>query len=386
MPLPWSGTAAVALVLALTPTPASGQNAVPACSPEAGVAEITGRPWPQERLRFQRVWRLSRGEGVTVAVVDSGVDASHPQLSGVVSGSVDLTGTGERDCVGHGTAVAGIIAGRDLTSRGIPFLGVAPGARILDVKQTDTQDGEVTKLAEGIRRAAELGAKVINVSVTAHDLPELKSAVAYAQSRDAVIVAAAGNVKREDGAVTPAYPASYPGVIAVGSASRDGRRSEFSNSATRVSVTAPGAEITSTWTGGGYRADLDGTSFAAPYVSGVVALVRARHPELDHWQVKRRVELTAEGGGASGTGAGLVNPMQAVSAVLPSAAEQPAGGARPVVVAKRPTPDEETRNAAAGIAGAALGATGLVVFVSLTVPRARRRGWRAGLSQHFQES
>jgi membrane-anchored mycosin MYCP len=377
MAIPWARTTALALVLAVTPLSATAADAAaPTCDPPAGVQDVSGKPWPQERLRFQRVWRLTKGEGVTVAVVDSGVDATHPQLAGVVVASEDLTATDPRDCVGHGTAVAGIIAGRDLTGRGVPFLGVAPGARIVAIKETAGSDGEVSLLARGIRRAAELGAKVINVSVEAHDVPELKSAVDYAQSRDAVIVAAAGNVK-QDGMVLPSYPASYPGVIAVGAASPDGKKSDFSNESTRVSVTAPGSAITSTWTGGGYRTDLDGTSFAAPYVTGVVALVRARHPELDYWQVKRRVERTAEGGGATGTGAGMVNPLLAVTAVLADA-EDKAGGGKPVTVAKVVVPDSRTRGVAVGIAGGTVAVTGLVVFAAMMLPRARRRGWRAG--------
>ncbi|WP_345148607.1 S8 family serine peptidase, partial [Nonomuraea rubra] len=257
---------------------------------------------------------------------------------------------------------------------------VAPEAAIVSVKQTAGQSGDVTRLAEGIRRAADLGAEVINVSVQAHDAPVLKSAVTYAQRKDAVIVAAAGNVKQDDGAVTPAYPAQYPGVIAVGAASPDGRKPDFSNTATRISVTAPGAGVTSAWTGGGYRTGLDGTSFAAPFVSGVAALVRARHPELDHWQVKRRLERTAEGGGAAGTGAGLVNPLQAVTSVLPAAAESRAA-APPVVLARAPVPDERRRGLAIAITAGAAGVTALVVFLGLTLPRGRRRRAR-----HLQES
>ncbi|MFI7125043.1 type VII secretion-associated serine protease mycosin [Nonomuraea sp. NPDC050153] len=383
MPFSWLGAAAIGLALTLTPTPAPtagstpGPTRVVSCDPEPGVAEVSGKPWPQERLRFERVWRFTRGEGVTVAVVDSGVDATHPQLAGAVTAQVDLTGTDLRDCVGHGTAVAGIIAGRDLTSRGVPVMGVAPAARILSIKQTEGSSGDVSRLAQGIRRAADMNADVINVSVQAHDHPALKGAVAYAQAKDAVIVAAAGNVRQDDGVVTPAYPAEYPGVIAVGSASPDGGKSEFSNSVTRISVTAPGAGITSAWTGGGYRTELDGTSFAAPFVAGVAALVRARHPELDHWQVKRRLERTAEGGGAAGTGAGLVNPLLAVTSVLP-ATEESAPAAPPIVLARAPVPDPRTRGIAVAITAGAVGATALVVFLALTLPRARRRGWRAG--------
>ncbi|MDX3106463.1 type VII secretion-associated serine protease mycosin [Nonomuraea angiospora] len=392
MPFSWYGAAAIGLVLTLTPTPAptsvptsvptSGPTRTVTCDPEPGVAEVTGKPWPQERLRFERVWRFTRGEGVTVAVVDSGVDATHPQLAGAVTTQVDLTGTDLRDCVGHGTAVAGIIAGRDLTARGVPVMGVAPAARILSIKQTEGSSGDVSRLAQGIRRAAELGAEVINVSVQAHDHPALKAAVAYAQAKDAVIVAAAGNVRQDDGVVTPAYPAEYPGVIAVGAASPDGGKSEFSNSVTRISVTAPGAGITSAWTGGGYRTELDGTSFAAPFVAGVAALVRARHPELDHWQVKRRLERTADGGGAAGTGAGLVNPLLAVTSVQPDAGES-APAAPPIVLARAPVPDPRTRGVAMAITAGAVGATALVVFLALTLPRARRRGWRAGGAQTF---
>jgi type VII secretion-associated serine protease mycosin len=385
VPSLWYGAAA--LLLALTPTPAPTRPVSPTparavtCDPEPGVAEVTGTPWPQERLRFSQVWRLTRGEGVRVAVVDSGVDAAHPQLRGVVTDQVDLTGTDARDCVGHGTAVAGIIAGQDLTSRGVPVLGVAPAAKILAIKQSAGRSGDVSRLAAAIRRAADLGADVINVSVQAHDAPELKAAVAYAQEQDAVIVAAAGNVEQDGGEVTPAYPAEYPGVIAVGAASPDGDKPDFSNGATRVSVTAPGAGITSAWTGGGYRTGLDGTSFAAPFVSGVAALVRARYPDLDHWQVKRRIEQTAEGGGAAGTGAGLINPLQAVTSVLPppdGPATASAAAAPPLVLPAAPVPDPRTRTVAVGITAGAAGVTAIVVFVALMLPRARRRGWRAG--------
>jgi type VII secretion-associated serine protease mycosin len=377
---------AVALVAMAPPAYARAEaGTARACSPEPGVQDVTGRPWAQERLKFRQVWSLSQGDGVVVAVVDSGVDSSHPQLAGKVVESVDVTGTGTDDCVGHGTAVAGIIAARDLTSRGVPFMGVAPGARILAVKQTDRQDGDVARLAEGIRRAADLGAQVINVSVQAYDQPDLKAAVTYAQGKDVVIVAAAGNVQQQGGPVTPSYPANYPGVIAVGSASRDGTRSEFSNGATRVSVTAPGDGITSTWVGGGYRTDLQGTSFATPYVAGVAALVRSRYPELDYWQVKRRIEITANGGGASGTGAGMVNPTQAVSAVLPDAAEPDQQATRgtgwSAVVDRRAEPDRRARAVAIGVAGGAAGVTGLVVFGALTIPRGRRRRWRPGVAR-----
>ena len=372
--------AVLACVLAMPMAMATATARASDCAPQPGVRDVTGRPWAQDRLGFQQAWKLSRGDGVVVAVVDSGVDAAHLQLADRVVGSVDLTGTGPRDCVGHGTAVAGIVAARDMTSRGIPFVGVAPEARILAIKQTERQNGDVARLAEAIRRAADAGADVINVSVQAGDQPDLKAAVTYAQSKDIVIVAAAGNVQQQDRLVTPAYPANYPGVIAVGSASRDSARSEFSNEATRISVTAPGADITSIWTGGGYRTDLDGTSFAAPFVAGVAALVRARFPELDYWQVKRRIEDTADGGGVAGTGAGMVNPLQAVSAVLADEPDAPRTP-RAVAVAERVEPDRHVRSVAIAVAGGGAGVSFLVVFAAVTIRGGRRRGWRPGVSR-----
>ena len=233
-------------------------------------------------------WAVSQGHGVTVAVVDSGVDYS-PQLAGRVS-AIDLTGQGPRDCVGHGTAVASLIAASDARARGVPFYGVAPAARILSVKVNTGETGFSRLLAQGIRDAAIAGAQVINVSVqTAVSSPALRSAVAFALRRDAVVVAAAGNDNPGSG-VGPYYPASYPGVISVGAVDQAGTLTSYTDRKTRVSVTAPGANIASAWPGG-YNPANQGTSFAAAFVSGVTALVRAAYPRL-----------TAAAGGAPGRG------------------------------------------------------------------------------------
>ncbi|MEV6982945.1 S8 family serine peptidase [Sphaerisporangium sp. NPDC051017] len=369
-----------ALALALAAGPGTAAAAVrepQQCVPKRGGMQV-GESWAQRRLAFTGVWPLTRGEGVTVAFVDTGVDPRHPQLD--VAKSVDLTGTTPLDCVGHGTAVAGIIAGSD--RKDVPFAGVAPKARLISIKQANGDRGDVALLAEGIRRAADLGADVLNVSIQTTDQPDLKSAVEYALANDVMIVAAAGNVQQQDGTVVPAYPAAYEGVLSVGAAGPDGRRTNFSNAATPVSVLAPGENITSTWPGAAYEQDLDGTSYAAPFVAGVAALVRARHPELDNVRVRRRIELTADGASGSGTGAGMVNPLLAVSEILPSEVVALAP-ARPDplpsgIVAKPAPPDHEAMARAGGIALGAVGAAALVTAVSLVIPLGRRRGWKPG--------
>jgi membrane-anchored mycosin MYCP len=360
-----------------TPTPTI------TCSPLQPVAALHTEPWAQQQLDFTRVWKLTRGGGVTVAVVDSGVDASHPQLAGHVT-SVDLTHTVTRDCIGHGTAVAGIIAAQDRRSHNLPFVGVAPGVHLISVKFTnqDHTDGADPNLPKAIREAALLHAKVINVSVTAPDTGALRSAVRFAQAHDAVVVAAAGNVTDQDkGTVGPAYPAAYPDVIGVGSLNPDGSVADSSNTVTKVSVSAPGKEVATTWPGG-YAPAQEGTSFAAAFVSGTAALVRAYHPGLDYKQVKARLEATADGSSGPGSGAGMINTVQAVTALLPgegtgSGPTARAGGQAIRVAYRRPE-DRRTRSVALLVAGVALGASGLAVAGGVFIPMGRRRGWQPG--------
>lgn len=370
---------ACALAAGIAVAPAAAAQAEPVrCAPEKGSMQV-GESWAQRRLDARSVWKVTRGEGVTVAVIDSGVDLRHPSLAGAVIKQVDLTRTNHRDCMGHGTATAGIIAGRYL--QGVPFHGVAPAARLVSYKQTNEQDGDVAKLADAIVRAAEADVDVINVSVQASDQPDLKAAVDFALSRDIVIVAAAGNVDK-GGVSSPAYPAAYEGVLSVGSVTEDGRLSDFSNSGSRVGVVAPGENVTSTWTGRSFRSDLDGTSFAAPYVAGVAALVRSRFPRLTHDQVRRRIEKTADGALGDGTGAGTVNPLLAVTAVLPSEQVAVAPPLPPPlprdVVAKAPPVDQHAIDVALTVGACALALAGAVVVARLVVPLGRRRGWRPG--------
>ena len=344
-------------------------------------SKVGSVPWAQRALDWSTVWPLTEGRGVTVAVVDSGVDAS-PQLAGKVK-AIDLTSTGFQDCSGegHGTAIAGIIAAR-VQAQGNPFEGVAPEAKILSVKVNSQQTGSVAILAEGIRDAALEGAQVINVSITTSgNAPELASAVAFALKHGSVIVAAGGNDEGQENCRGPCYPASYPGVLSVGAVAQNGSLVSFSNQRSHVAVTAPGVGITSTAPGGYSVNNLSGTSFATAFVSGVVALVRSRYPSLTVPQVVKRIRETADGSTGPGTGDGLVNPLQAVSALLPSAAAQspsPTPRPQPVAVDRAPPPDVDAQRTALEVAAIALGLAGLVAVGAVVIREGRRRRWRPG--------
>ncbi|WP_193318214.1 S8 family serine peptidase [Nonomuraea phyllanthi] len=375
------GQMVLAGVLALSAVPLVPARALAApvrCDPERGVYTVA-EPWAQRRLDYKSVWPITRGDGVTVAVIDSGIDSTHPQLRPYRY--YDKTGTGKPDCVGHGTAVAGIIAAQE--DPRVPFAGVAPGARLVVFKQTNESTGDPNVLAECIVQAADLGVDVINISMQTGDHPYLKNAVNYALAKDVVVVAAAGNIDPEkERNAQPIYPASYPGVLAVGAAGPDGRRADTSNNATPVGVLAPGTDITSTWTGKAFINGKSGTSFAAPYVAGVAALIRAHYPKLSQEQVRRRIETTADGRSGKGTGAGMVNPRLAVTAILPD-------GSAPVVaqpdvpldadaIARVPHPDEKVMSVSSSLAAAALAGAGVVAFGAVVVPLGRKRGWKAG--------
>ena len=306
----------------------------PGCPPQPGIAAPASEPWAQQALRFSAVWNRSRGSGVTVAIVDSGVDAN-PQFGGRVIPGPDLV-AGTRpgippgaDCVGHGTAVASIIAAAPVP--GVSFTGVAPAARILSVKISGTDTFPTSVAPQGIMDAVQFGADVINLSLaTPDDVPALRNAVEYALSHNVVVVAAAGN-DLPQGGTGPFYPAAYPGVLAVGAVGPGGALAAFSDRHTPVAVTAPGVNVTSAYPGtfpDAYAPVQNGTSFAAAFVSGVVALVRSAHPGLSAVQVVSRIEATARGAAGPGTGHGMVDPVRAVTAVLPaeSSAGTGAGG------------------------------------------------------------
>jgi type VII secretion-associated serine protease mycosin len=390
----------VAACLALTPalagTPALAAPYPPAapvstqqCRPQTSpYTRLDTVPWPQERFDYDQIWKLTKGTGVTVAVVDSGVDADHPQLAGRVT-SIDVTKTTTRDCLHHGTEVAGIIAAQDQRDRpggGRPLVGIAPGVKILSVKYTNGQHsaGADPNLAKAIRTAAAAkGVKVINVSSVSPDSPALREAVEFAQRRDIVVVAAAGNVQDEEqGKEQPAYPAGYPGVIGVAAVDQNGQITDFSNERTEIAVAAPGDGVTTTWPGGAYNPAAKGTSYAAPFVAGLAALVRAYRPRLTYEQVATRILATAEGTSGAGSGRGMVNPYEAIQAEIPAgspgAVAEPKIAVRPARIDPPPPADTRTRSISLAVTFGALGAGVLVAIAGLVIPLGRGRGWRPG--------
>lgn len=362
-------------------TPAHG--APPRCAtPSQEMVRDT--PWTQRRLAPSRVWPLTRGEGVTVAIIDTGVDGAIRQLAGRVLPGIDIvngTGPANTDCFGHGTFVAGIIAAQPQVGTGLA--GIAPGVTILPVRQAnDASDGTSSGLARAIRAATDAGARVVNISASAFfPNEELRLAVEYAADHDVVLVAAAANEAQSGN--PKSYPAAYPQVIAVGSIGEDGQRSDFSEVGSFLDLVAPGVDVISLSRAGiGHLVD-NGTSYASPFVSAVAALVRSYYPRLTAAQVKRRLELTADHPGTTlpdpELGWGVVNPYQAVTMVLPEeqGAKGTSGSLPPlsaiIVAAPDTTAPEQGVQAATYIVTGTVGAC----LLAYLLPRGTRRRWRA---------
>ncbi|MFC9385559.1 type VII secretion-associated serine protease mycosin [Streptomyces venezuelae] len=313
---------------------AAAFTVLPATTTPAHADTIRARQWGLQALHTTEAWRTTKGEGVTVAVLDTGVDAEHPDLKGSVLTGRDLIGfgaaRGDRAWARHGTAMAGIIAGHGHgPDGGDGVLGIAPGAKILPVRVilegTDTSRDKARKtrgsaLADGIRWAADHGADVINLSLgddskSAHPDAGEDAAVQYALAKGVSVVASAGNGGEKGDHIS--YPAAYPGVIAVTAVDRYGTHASFSTRRWYATVSAPGVDIA--------IADPDrryyegwGTSAAAAFASGAVALVRAAHPDLTPAQVKRLLIDTArsrpKGGRSDAKGYGTVDPAAAIEA------------------------------------------------------------------------
>jgi membrane-anchored mycosin MYCP len=368
--------------LAPGPLPAPVSQCLSTTGSTAAKLAPKGMPWAEKALDYQGVWKFTQGRGVTVAVIDSGVD-ENPQYDGrVIVGqnfAAAPAGPADGDCAGHGTAVAGIIAAAPKT--GISFAGVAPQATILSIKITNSTTGiQPSVVADAIIDAVNDGARVINVSLIAPNSPGLQNAVNYALHRNVVVVAAAGNDTPNTG-TGPFYPAAYPGVLSVGAVDSTGARADFSDTKTPVTVTAPGVNVISTYPGffpRSYAPSISGTSFAAPFVAGVAALVRSTHPTLSAAGVVYRIKATAEGSAGPGTGNGLVNPVEAVTAILPSEPVTSPTGAAGRVSVDRTVPDPATTVMAMSMAGGAVGVAVLVIAAAVVIPAGRRRRWRPG--------
>ncbi|MCS7480412.1 type VII secretion-associated serine protease mycosin [Umezawaea endophytica] len=391
-----------------------------------GNRSVLSKPHAQIVLRLEDAHRFATGKGVKIAIIDTGVEV-HPRLEGRVEAGGDyvVDEKGTTDCDGHGTEVAGVAAASKDDSTG--FVGAAPEAQILAIRQTsdryeskDPADprktaGKVTTLAKAIVRAVDKGADVINISLTSCDTPKtpstgerkLQAAIDWAvNQKNVVIVTAAGNLGT-DGTGCPvqndnqntdtvkviASPPWYgDDVLSVASIDVRGEPSQFSVWGPWISLAAPGEDIITLDPKGqgltnanaderGALTTIQGTSFAAPYVSGIAALVRQRFPDLTARQVMDRLTMTAQHPGNHDgrdhkVGAGMINPVAALTAELPSErAGAVAPEVKPISTDLGPGIQKDTTQLVVALSGTGIGVGLLLLtlFVVHTVQRNRDR-------------
>ncbi|MGH3772812.1 MAG: type VII secretion-associated serine protease mycosin [Pseudonocardiaceae bacterium] len=381
-------------------------------------------PAGQQLLRIRQAQKYATGRGQLVAVIDSGVQPHARLLGRLTNGGDYIENRGDLfDCDGHGTVVAGLIAAAPDKSSG--FVGVAPAARILSIRQASTfysvplrrrdngeeadnpSAGDTVSMAQAVLHAVQLGATVINISEAAcfparldqDKAPNLQAAVHYAVEHNVVVVVAAANT-------SPTCPQNSPGevttisspgwfdddVLTVAATDNHGEPAYFSLHGPWVDVAAPGTDAISLaagWPGltdelvdvRGVAHALDGTSFATPYVAGLAALVRERFTNLTARQVMHRIERTARHTAgrprrSEEVGYGLIDPVAALTTPLP---EERGTQAQPVDPTKLdglsapPPQDTLPRTVALVGSAAALGALGLTMLVVQTIKRQRQR-------------
>ncbi|PTX58869.1 thermitase [Melghirimyces profundicolus] len=268
------------------------------------------RQWGLKKVDAPSAWDITRGDsGVKVAIVDTGVDHTHPDLSGkVIEGKDYVENDGDpMDENGHGTHVAGTVAA--FTGNGTGIAGMAPEVSLYAVRVLNEEGtGSLDDVASGIVEAADAGAEVINLSLGATKGSQtLQDAVEYAHSMGALVVAAAGN----EGVSTPSYPAFYGETLSVAATDSEDRKADFTNYGKWVEVAAPGVDILSTVPGGGIQT-MSGTSMATPHVAGLAGLLASRGRNAS--QIRTAIEETAED--ISGTGVywskGRINAREAL--------------------------------------------------------------------------
>ncbi|MER7753268.1 S8 family serine peptidase [Kitasatospora sp. NPDC097643] len=342
-------------------------------------------PWAQTFLRPESAWQLSRGAGVTVAVLGSGVDPASGALDGRLTPGPREYGPGDsaRDCVGHGTFLAGLVAAR--RQDGIGFAGLAPEARILAVAVTDDV-GTTTPalLAKGIRDAADGGARVIAVGVPVATADEaLAAAVHYADGKGALVIAPAafdpGNPSAGGPAGGPVYPAALPEVLAVSDLAPNGSPPAGGPDGGRIDLVAPGDAVLSVGPGGKGHFTAAGPSYATAVVAGTAALVLGYRPDLTPAQLRERLTATAYHPGTAlpdpHVGYGTVDPLTALSTPLPG---DPPSPTTPTVPPLQPPPPDPALHQATTLAAATLAIVTLTLGTAALIGAARRRDWRPG--------
>ncbi|MEU5304790.1 type VII secretion-associated serine protease mycosin [Streptomyces noursei] len=368
-----------------------------------GTDDIKETPWSLQRLLTDQMWASGKGEGITVAVIDTGVDAGNKQLQDAIEGpgkSYVKDGKPTQDKVGHGTKVAGIIAARPNTTSG--FYGLAPKAKVVPFQQTsDEQAGTADTLARAIDDAITAKVDIINISQGTNakrgDLAPLEQAVKKAQQAGILIVAAAGNSGgsgEEQNIYPAAYSENYDNVLAVAASDRSNERASFSQPGRFVNIAAPGVDMVSTVPLGGNCVD-QGTSFAAPYAAGAAALLVAKHkddkvkwgPREIIWHLEQTAERVRRDRDDN-IGWGVIDPVAALKDdTRPAAAPTPdkpsnaADGSQilPVVATLGETTEERRARISIYIVGGCILAVGVVVGSSIAL-----RDWRrkTGLTSH----
>jgi hypothetical protein len=279
-------------------------------APEAPVS--AAEQYAPAKLNLTEAHRLARGDRILIAVIDSGIDATHPDLAGAIAGVFEAAGEGE-PAHPHGTGMAGAIAARR------NMLGTAPGVRLLAVRafssRADSTEGTTYSILRGLDWAASQGARVVNMSFAGPSDPRLREALAKANAKGMVLVAAAGNAGPSS---PPLFPAADPNVIAVTATNADDRLFAGANRGNYIAVAAPGVDILAPAPDGAHQFTT-GTSVAAAEVSGIVALLLQRNPSLTPAEVRKILMDTAKDLGPKGRdrdfGAGLVNALKALTAV-----------------------------------------------------------------------
>jgi type VII secretion-associated serine protease mycosin len=303
-----AGAVAALTIVGVTATPA--------------VADTTrDQQWYLADLRIAEAHQVTKGAGVIVALIDSGVDPVHPDLAGALLPGLDTTDSnlagrnGTEDTDGHGTGMAGIIGGRGRGS-GSGVLGIAPAAKILPISAAGTGLKSSAYMTEAVDFAIAQHAGVINMSFNRDDDDVMHEAIRKAQAADIVLVAGSGN-NDDIGKGLDKYPAKYPEVLSVGAYGKDRKIASISVAGPYVDLAAPGDQIISTDVGGGYQVT-SGTSDATAMVSGAAALLRAKYPDMSAAEVVHRLTVTADDAGAEGRddtyGYGLLNVVKALTA------------------------------------------------------------------------
>ncbi|MEU7902788.1 S8 family serine peptidase [Actinoplanes sp. NPDC049118] len=338
---------------------------------------IRDQQWYLGPLKVGEAQRITKGDGVIVALLDTGVDATHPDLRGAVLPGrqvVQNKPAGNLDSVGHGTGMAGVIAGRGHDGdRGV--LGIAPRAKIMPIRPIN----DTYFVAQGIRYAVANGAKVINMAFATRDSESLRAAVREAAAADVVLIGTPGNDGDTDNELE--YPGAYPEVLTVGAVDRKNKIAKFSNHGRQVDLVAPGVEIPGPAPDNKYVLG-NGTSGAAAIVAGSAALIRARYPDLSAAEVVDRLIGTAIDRGAKGRddyyGNGQLNLLAALTAAQPrpsASAAPPATDAPAAVAVATPADDDGDGIPPLVIVGAGLvlllAAVPVAVFL---IVRSRRAG------------